>query len=207
MQAEAFWDLPRSTRPEKLFLEIVPTSPVRLPKATLSLPTNVEVCGTGGGTWSGRLVDGAIEMREGAQHPALCSVVLERGTLREAIAGALRDRALTVMERLGKPRAIPNLSRLPVREDRAVALARLQGSIAIEIADRSFGEVHRVVVTFGDAPPQFEQATTTVRVDADEVVEWIATRADPRAILRGGRVRVEGDLTLPTRALALLLDP
>lgn len=207
MNADEFWDLPRSTRPDKLFLEIAPASPIKLPRATLTLPTNFVVRGAGGGAWSGRLVDGRVETVAGAQTPAACTVTLERSTLREFVAGALRDRGLKVMERLGRPRAIPDLSRLPVRDDRAQALARLQGSIAIEIADRAFGEVHRVVVTFGDAAPVFEQATTTVRVDADEVVEWIATRADPRTILRGGRVRVDGDLALPTRALSLLLDP
>lgn len=207
MNAAEFWDLPRGTRPSALMMEIVPSSPVKLPAASISLPSNVVVRGAGGGTWFGRLVDGKIAMAEGAQHPALCSVTLERNTLREFIAGALRDRGLKIMERLGRPKAIPDLSRLPVREDRAQALAKLQGSIAIEVVDRDFGETHRIVVTFGDAAPAFETATTTVRIDADEAVEWIATRADPRAILKGGRVRVEGDLALPTRALALLLDP
>jgi hypothetical protein len=206
MTAEEFWDLPRSTRPELIFGEIAENLPVKLPLATLARPMTFHIRGVGGGIWSGRLVKGRLEMAAGAATNAICSVSMERTTLRELVAGAMRDRGLEVMMRLGRPRGIPDLSRLPVRDDRADAIARLMGSVALELVDRGFGETHRVVFTFGGGAPAWETATTTVRVDLDEVVGWITSRADPRAILKGGHVRVSGDLALPARALALVLD-
>jgi hypothetical protein len=207
MTPEAFWSLPRSTRPEQVFGELAAQLPVPLPRATLPLPSNIVVRGAGGGVWSSRLVEGRLVMATQAQHPALGTLTLERATLRELVGGSLRDRGLAVMAALGRPRALPDLSRLPVRAERAVALAALRGSVALLLVDRDLAETHRLVWTCGDAEPAWEQATTTVRLDADEVVGWIAARADPRAVLRSSAVRVEGDLTLPLRALGLLLDP
>ncbi len=207
MNAEEFWNLPRSAAPTKVFLELAPALPVRLPAATLQQGVVIEVRGAGGGVWSGRLVDGRLQTQEGASADPICRVVLERGTLRELVAGSLRDRGLQIMEKLGRPRAAPDFSRLPVRDDRARALTGLQGSVALDIVDRRFGETLRVVFTFGAGPAAFETASATVTVDADEAVTWIAGRIDPRVILKSGRLRVDGDLSLLTRALGLLLEP
>ncbi len=206
MNAEEFWSLPRSAAPAKVFLELAPALPVRLPAATLQQVVVIHVRGAGGGVFSGRLVDGRLQMREGAIADPICQVVLERATLRELVAGSLRDRGLQIMEELGRPRALPDFSRLPVRDDRARALSGLLGSVALDIVDRRFGETLRVVFTFGAAPAAYEVASATVTIDADEAVTWIARRVDPRAILKSGRLRVAGDLGLLTRALGLLLE-
>ena len=207
MNADEFWGLPRSTSPAKIFGEIAAALPVPLPRATVTQATVTHIRGTGGGTWSSRLVDGRLEVHEGAAADPICQVTLERATLREFVAGSLRDRGLEIMAKLGRARQIPDLSRLPVRDDRARALSKLGGSVAIEVHDRNFGETHRIVVTFGGGAVDFERATVTVRVDADQAAGWIASRADARAILKGGSLRIDGDLSLVTRAAALLLDP
>lgn len=207
LTADEFWSLPRTTTPERLFTGVLASLPVPLPPATLPQPVVIHVRGAGGGAFHAQLVAGKIAAGAGPAAAPVCQITLERATLREVVGGSLRDRALEVMARRGQPRGIPDLSRLPVRPERAQALAGLHGSIAIEVADRKFAETHRFVVTFGADPAAFERADATVRLDADDLVGWVATAIDPRALLRGGRLRVEGDLALLTRVVGLLLDP
>ena len=43
-------------------------------------------------------------------------------------------------------------------------------------------------------------------VDADEAIDWVVKRIEPKQLLKAKGVRIEGDLTLPLRALQLLFD-
>ena len=110
------------------------------------------------------------------------------------------------MAKLGKARQIPDLSRAPLDPARVVKVASLEGSIAVNVKDRGYGDTYRYVVTFGSGAPDYDTATTTVTVDADEAIDWVVKRIEPKQLLKAKGVRIEGDLTLPLRALQLLFD-
>lgn len=205
IDAETFWSLKRNTRPATLFTEVVPDLPPFLPAFTASRPVNVHVRGADGGVWWVRQVGGRLESGAGAAAHAVCQVMLERSSLKELIGGSLRDRGLQIMAALGQPRQIPDLRRLPVDDQSLLAIANLPGSVAVQATDRELRETHRFVFTFGAGTPAWEQASTTVSYDVDDQVTWLTRRMSPIAMLRSGRVRLEGDLSLPVRALQALL--
>lgn len=205
MDARTFWSLPRRLTPERLFGEIVPQLPDILPPLTVPRPTNVHVVGVGGGVWALQLVGGRLHAQAATAPNALCQIACDRGAFRAIIGGALRDRGLEVMERLGRGGQLPDLRRLPVDLERLEAISGLAGSVAIEVEDRAMREVHRFVITFGSGQPDLDSATTTVRFDVDDWVGWAAERRPPIGVLRSGRVRVSGDISLPVRALRALL--
>lgn len=206
MDAETFWSLKRTTPPKKLFEQIVPELPVLLPGMTVPRPANVHVLGPGGGVWATQLVDGRTQVTAGAAPDAICQVALHKRHLREIVGGALRDRGLQVMAKLGRPRQLPDLSDLPVDPARVVRLAELSGSVALNVVDREYGDTYRYVLTFGSGEPAYDEATTTITIDADEAVGWVVAQISPKQLLRAKGVRIEGDLSLPLKALQLLFD-
>ena len=201
IDAETFWSLPRSTKPRALFEEILPEIPALAGVFTIKTPTSVHVLGSGGGEWSVSIVDGRAVITPGAAEKVITRVSFSRRHLREVVGGALHDRGLKLMERLGKPRAFPDLSVFPVDPSRVEAVAATSGSIAIEVHDRDMRESYRFVISFGSGPPAYDTAVTTVHVDADEVLEQVASGASIAALLKGTRARLEGDIALPLRAL------
>ena len=206
IDAATFWSLPRNTGPSRLFTEILPRIPPLLAEVTLPRPVNVHVLGGGGGVWTVRLVEGRAEVGEGASPGAIAALVLSRAHLREVVGGALRDRGIELMRRLGRPGRFPDLRGLPVDPARAEAVGALRGSVAVEVHDRAFRESYRFVVTLGGSlaggrEPDYETATTTLHVDADELVEQLASGMALAALLKGSRARLEGDPSLPLRAL------
>ena len=204
MDAEAFWSVKRSTRPKVLLEEMLPQVPVRLPPVTVDRPCNVHIEGVG--TWAVQLVDGRPSVTPGAAEDAVGQLHLDRRALREVVAGALRDRGLVVMERLGRPRQVPDLSRLKVDVQRLLRCAELDGSVAVEVHDREYDDVYRFTWTFGAGEPVTGEVTTTVRVDADAPIDWVVQRMEPLQLLKAKGVRVDGDLSLPMKALRLLFD-
>ncbi|GEM_PF-3590673 len=201
IDAETFWSLPRSTKPRKAFEEILPNLPALLPDLTIDGSFSFHVCGSGGGEWSGTVTNGLWTVVAGAADDALVRISLTRRHLREVIGGALRERGLTVMKRLGKPRQFPDLGVLPIDPARAPDVAKIPGSIAVEIHDRDVRESYRFVLSFGNGPAVYDNATTTLHVDADEIVEQALAGASMAALIKGSRVRIEGDISLPLRAL------
>jgi len=205
MDAETFWSLARRLTPARVFTEVVPELPDILPKATIARAINVHVLGSGAGVWSLRLVQGRLTVVEGGVSDALCQIACERSAFREVIGGALRDRGLEVMAQIGRPGQLPDLRHLPVDSAQLEAVGNLAGSVAIEVEDRELRQIHRFVITFGSDTPAYDEATTTVRFDVDDWVGWTAQRRPPIGVLRGGKVRISGDLALPLRALRALL--
>lgn len=201
IDAETFWTLPRGSKPATLFTEILPQIPPLAGIFTLNVPSSVHVLGSGGGEWSVSIADGVAVVEEGAAADVVTRVSLSRKHLREVVGGALRERGVALMKRLGKPGAFPDLTILPVDPSRLTAVAAIGGSIAIEVHDRDVRDSYRFVVSFGSGPAQYDNATTTVHIDADEVVDQVVAGASISALLKGSRVRVEGDLGLPLRAL------
>ena len=58
---------------------------------------------------------------------------------------------------------------------------------------------------FRSGPASPERADCTVQVDADDLVTLAAARTSPWQALAGGRLRLHGDATLPTRLLTAAL--
>ncbi len=205
MDARTFWTLKRTTSPQSVFEEIVPALPDIFPVVTIGCPVNIHVLGVGGGVWSAQLIEGRLRVRRGAADDALCQIAMDRKHLREVVGGALRDAGLRVMAELGRPGQLPDLKQVPVDPQKWLQLAGLSGSVAIEIEDRQFRERYRYVITFGRGSPDYERATTSLRFDLEQMVRWSAQRQRPVTILRGGRIRVEGDLALAIRAARMAL--
>ncbi|MCO4760011.1 MAG: hypothetical protein KC502_00785 [Myxococcales bacterium] len=205
MNAEQFWTLKRTLAPKKLFEEVIEALPVPLPPVTVDQPVNVHILGSGGGVWALQLVDGHTQVTPGAAPNAICQVAFHKRHLREIVGGALRERGLTLMARLGKARQIPDLSRLPLDPARALSCAHLTGSIAIDVHDRGFSDTYRYVVTFGSGAPDYETATTTLTIDADEPIEWVVNRIAPKAVLKAKGVRIAGDVALPLKVVQALI--
>jgi len=206
MDADAFWSIKRTTAPKKLFEQIVPVLPIALPAVTVPQPVNVHVLGPGGGVWATQLVAGRTVVTPGAASNAICQIALHKRHLREIVGGAVRERALKIMARLGRARQVPDLSRLPIDPEKAVKVGALQGSVALVVRDREFDDSYRYVVTFGTGEPSYDTATTTVTIDADEAIGWVVDQVSPKQLLKAKGVRIEGDLSLPLKALQLLLD-
>lgn len=205
MDANTFWTLPRRLTPTRVIAEVLPELPDIFPVLTIARPTNLHISGSGGGVWALHLVDGRLRAEVGPAANALCQVACARSAFAALVGGALRDRGLEVMRRMGRAGELPDLRALPVDPAHLEAVSRLQGSVAIEVEDRPMREVHRFVITFGSGLTGLERATTTVRFDVDDWVGWTVERRPPIGVLRGGRVRVAGDLSLPVQALQALL--
>ena len=203
MDAQTFWSLKRTTSPQRLFEEVVPALPDIFPVVTIARPVNVHILGPGGGVWSVQLVDGRLVVGRGGAGDALCQIAMDRKHLREVVGGALRDAGLRVMAELGRPRQLTNLKRLTVESDRWVQLAELSGSVAIEIEDRRLRDRYRYVITFGCGSPDYERTRTSLRFDLDQLVLWSAQQQRPVTVMRGGRIRIEGDLSLAIKAVRM----
>ena len=203
MDARTFWTLKRTTSPQNVFEKIVPALPDIFPVVTIACPVNIHVLGVGGGIWSVQLIEGRLVVRRGAADDALCQVAMERKHLREVVGGALRDAGLRVMAELGRPGQLPDLKQVPVEPQKWLQLAELGGSVAIEIEDRQFRDTYRYVITFGGGAPDYERTTTSLRFDLEQMVRWSAQGQRPVTVLRGGRIRIEGDLALAIRAVRM----
>lgn len=201
IDAETFWSLPRSTKPRVLLEEILPEIPALAGVFSIDVPSSVHVLGSGGGEWSVLIVDGRAVVTPGVADQVITRVSFSRRHLREVVGGALHERGLKLMERLGKPRAFPDLSVFPIDPSRVQAVAATSGSIAIEVHDRDMRESYRFVISFGSGPPVYDTATTTVHVDVDEVLEQISSGASIASLLKGTRARLEGDISLPLKVL------
>lgn len=201
---DPFFALPRTTRPADWFERILPGLPLQLPATTLAHAVAYHVHGAGGGTWTVGLRDGRLVTTAGMAPNVAAQLSMSAAHLREALTGALRDRLKAVLVKQGRAVTLPPVSRLP--EDALVAaVAALGGSIAFEIGDREYDDTYRFVLTLGNGPAAFERATTTIQVDADDLVGLAGARTPPWQILVSGKLRIQGDAGLPTRVLSTLM--
>ncbi len=205
MPADPFFELPRTTRPADWFERILPGLGLRLPAVTTPLWSVYHVHGPGGGSWSVRLVDGRVAVHVGVAAPVAMHLSMTTAHFREAIGGALRQRLATVLERLGRPVALPDLSRLPLDVSRLQAAAAVGGSMALVLHDREVDEAYRYVLTLGDSAAAWETARTTIETDLDDLVALLAARTPPLKLVTSGKLRVRGDVDLPLKALGALL--
>jgi len=202
---DTLWNLPRSTSPQRWYEEIVPDLPLVVPAIDVPWPVAYHVDGSGGGIWTATVAQGRVQVVAGLQGTPIVQLRMGRSDLRELLSGFLRDRLRLAVERLGVGLDLHGLPAPSFNPARLERLAELHGSIGIEIRERRLGDSARFVVTFGAGAPAWESPTTQLTIDADELVEWIVRRVHPRQILMSGRVRLVGEVALPTRALGLLL--
>lgn len=206
MPVHPFFALPRTTRPADWFERILPTLQVSLPLVTVQQAVVYHVLGAGGGVWSVSLQEGRLRTQPGATVGAVLQVSMTSGHFREALTGALRDRACAVLQRLGLPLDLPDFTQLPVDPvGVAQRLARLQGSLAVEVADRELADRYRYVLTFGAGPAAYDTATTTLEIDADDLAALATAGTPPLKVLASGKLRIRGDADLPLRVLRAAL--
>jgi len=151
-----------------------------------------------------RLHEGRLVALAGTLPIIGIQVSMTSAHFREALTGALRERVRGVLHKQGRPIALPDLTHLPHEPARMAAVAALGGSIAVQIADREYGETYRYVFTLGGGPAAFEKATTTIDVDADDLATLAAARTPPFQVLLSGKLRIQGDAGLPTRVIGVL---
>jgi hypothetical protein len=206
MSAHPLFALPRTTRPADWFERLLPTAQVSLPLVTVQQAVVYHVLGAGGGTWSVFLHQGRLRTQPGATADAVLQVCMTAAHFREALTGALRDRACAVLNRLGLPLDLPDFARLPIDlAGVAQRLARLQGSLAVEVADRELADRYRYVITFGAGPAAYDTASTTLEIDADDLAAMVTSRTPPLKVLASGKLRIRGDADLPLRVLRAAL--
>lgn len=201
--SDAYFSLPRSLKPAVFFEKHLPTLPLRLPPVSLADRVVYHVQGVG--AWSVALVDGRLDVQSGVVGPIGLQVSATEAHFREAITGALRERQVEVLQRQKLPVAVPDLSQLRVDPARLRAAIAVGGSLALVIHDREYDDRYRYVLTIGSGPAAFAQVTTTIEVDADDLVALGAARTPPMGVLVSGKLRLAGDIGLPGRLLTALL--
>ncbi len=200
-----YFALPRTTRPADWFGRVLPGLPLRLPPLTLSHSAVFHVTGAGGGTWSHQLQAGRVVVTPGVVGPVATQTTMSAAHFRELLFGAVRERHVQVLRKLGLPIAIPDASRLPVDPARVVALAALKGTLAIDLHDRELDDTYRIAITFGGGPTAPDRPDTTLEVDLDDAATLVAARTPPFKLLASGKLRIRGDADLPMRALTAAL--
>ena len=199
---DAYFSLPRSLKPAAFFAQL-PTLGLRLPAITL--PDHVVYHVQGVGAWSVGLVNGALVVHAGVVGPVGVQVSMTEPHFREAVSGALRERAIEILKRQKQPIEVPDLRALPVDIAKLQAAAAVGGSLALVIRDREYDDRYRYVVTLGAGPAAYATATTTIEVDADDLVALGAARTPPMSVLVSGKLRIAGDGALPGRILRAML--
>lgn len=205
MTAPSFFALPRTTKADAFFGQVLPSMALQLPNASVGHALVYRVDGPGGGTWSVRLQNGALEVASGTPWPIATQTVLSSAHFREVVAGAVRDRLAQVLKKLGKPLDVPDLRTLPVDPARVAALTAVQGSLRIVLHDRELDDRYQFTIAFGTTPPPTGPATCTVEVDLDDAAALLAARTPPLQWFTTGKFRMQGDTSLPVRALGALL--
>ena len=200
---DAYFSLPRSLKPALFFERHLATLPLRLPNITL--PDRVVYHVQGVGAWSVGILAGRLDVQPGIVGPIGLQVTASEAHYREAITGALRERHLEVLKRQKLPAEVPDLSALRVDQARLTAAIAVGGSLAFVIHDREYDEDYRYVLTIGPGPAAYAKATTTIEVDADDLVALAAARTPPMKTLVSGKLRLAGDIGLPGKLLTALL--
>lgn len=202
---DPFFGLPRTTRPADWFERILPALPLRLPAVTTPMWSVYHIHGVGGGSWSVRLVDGRVQTQAGVATPVGMQLSMTTAHFREAIGGALRERLAHVLRAWGRPVALPDASRVPLDVSRLQAAAAVGGSMALVLQDREVDDAYRYVLTLGDGAAAWESPRTTIETGLDDLTALLVARTPPLQLVASGKLRVQGDVDLPLRALRTLL--
>ncbi len=205
MSTDAFFSLPRTTRPVDWFETILPKLGLRLPQQTLEIAMAYHVIGAGGGTWTVLLQNGRPVTQKGVAGNVVAHLSMSAGHFREAIAGALRERLGSALQRLGKAKELPDMSRQIIDAKRLAAVAAIAGSVAIVLHDKHFGDTYRYVLTMGGNSPDYDKAQATIEVDLDDLLALAVARTPPLQMLVSGKLKLHGDTGLPQRWLLALL--
>src|SRR5437879_6428728 len=112
---DAYFSLPRSLKPAAFF-ERLATLPLPLPPITLPLRVVHHV--QGAGVWSVALQNGKLDVQPGVVGPIGLQISSTEAHFREAVTGVLRERQLEVLQRQGRPLAVPDLTWLRPDEKR-----------------------------------------------------------------------------------------
>ncbi|MBM4341877.1 MAG: SCP2 sterol-binding domain-containing protein [Deltaproteobacteria bacterium] len=202
---DTYFALPRATRPADWFGRILPGLPLRLPPISLSHSAVFHITGPVGGTWTQQLLAGRLVVSPGVVGPVATQTTVTAAHFRELLFGAVRDRHVQVLHKLGLPVAIPDVSRVPVDPARVAALANLRGTLAIDLYDRHLDDTYRIAITFGGGPTAHAAPDTVVETDLDDLATLVAARTPPLQLLTSGKLRIRGDADLPVRALTTAL--
>jgi hypothetical protein len=198
-----YFAIARTTRPADWFERILPALPLRLPNATIDYWSVYHVAGAG--SWSVGLQGGKVVVHKGIEKPIGVQISMSAGHFREAMFGALRDKLGDVLTRLGKPKVLPDLSRLAIDQRQLAATVGVGGVLAVVVRDRAVDDEYAFLITIGDQPAGQQAPTTTIVADLDDLVALAAARTPPHKLLTGGKLRISGDLDRPAKLLSALL--
>ena len=198
-----YFALPRTTRPADWFERILPNLGLQLPQATLRHRVVLHITGVGGGSWSLGLTAGQLSVERGVVGPVAVQYTTSVAHFREAMFGAMRDRGVEVLQKLGLPLVLPSLRGLVLAQAQVDAVAQLSGTLTFALRDRRMDDTYTFTLTLGGgAPTAGPQAT--IAIDLDDLAALAAAKVPPLKIISSGKLRVMGDLDLPMRALTAL---
>jgi hypothetical protein len=150
------------------------------------------------GTWSLRLVDGALEASRGMDDDALLQLTIGETDFVPLVVESLRR---AEPARAGsRPRA---LRALAIDARTARGLRHMPGSVLFVVVDGA--AERRVLLTPGVGPAAFERADCTVTCGMEDYRSLQAGNADPMQLFASGRLRLSGNVQLALALSGLLV--
>lgn len=201
--------LPRSTPIQTFFEEIIVEELAAIPMRAdaTNRPAVFHIEGGGGGTWSLRNEGGATVVETGDSEEALIQFSVSSEDFKELVYGSVRDRlkeALGSAEELTSPHALKLFSMLMLTEGEAETFTQsLSGDLQIQVDDPDEMLQYTLTITFGAETPNLSAPRTQLFIAVDDWIEMVGGRVHPQQAFMQGKIRMDGDLSLPMTLMSL----
>jgi len=196
---------PLDTFFEEILLAELKTIPTREGATTLAAVTHLT--GSDGGDWSIWQEGGTPLITAESTEDALIQFTLSADDFREMAFGSVRDRLLEEaggISAVDTPKHKSLLGMLMLTETEAEALlAAVQGDLQLVIDDPDEFCEYTVTITFGASTPNPDAPRAKLTVSIDDWVGMIRGKMDPQQAFMQGKIRLEGDLSLPMSLMTL----